>query len=154
MLRNRIAAALCGLALFVAADARANWEYTRWEMSVAEVEAVASGSRRLTSEEASNLDRAYDGSVVPKVVAPYRMGEIQLAAVFHFASDDGGLEFVELLLLDGMQSQALKDLLRGKYGEPAEEQSDFFGSNTFWVHDGDIVQLMESESTMVRIQPK
>lgn len=122
-------------------------------MNLADVEAVANGSRRLTSEEVSFLGRASDGSVLPKVVVPYRIGDVQLDAVFHFTGDEDGLEFVELLVRDVAQTQALRDLLRAKYGEPKEERSDFFGSNTFWVHDGDIVQLMENESTMVRIQP-
>ena len=56
MFIHRIAAALCGLALFVvAADARANWSNTHWGMTVAEVQAIAPNGRALTDVEADAI---------------------------------------------------------------------------------------------------
>jgi len=155
MFIHRIAAALCGLALFVvAADARANWSNTHWGMTVAEVQAIAPNGRALTDVEADAFARVYDGSIVPKWAVPYRLGDVDFDAVLHFRKEDDGLEFVELLLRDQSQAQKLLDAMRAAFGAPAGEESNMFQVTTSWEIDGDLVQVMQDGVTIVRIQPQ
>jgi len=91
MKRFGIALALvcCG-----AGAAKADWEYTKWGMSPAEVAGAAKNQTR----ESSDLHPDSDGNVT-KLIAPYQSGKFSFEAQFGFDAADR-LSSVTLVLND------------------------------------------------------
>jgi hypothetical protein len=89
---------LCGIVLALAccgtSAAKADWEYTKWGMTPAQ---VASAAKRLT-KASSDLQPDSDGNVT-KLVAPYRSGKFSFEAQFGFNAADR-LSSVTLVVKD------------------------------------------------------
>ena len=75
---------LFGIALSLiccgAGAAKADWEYTKWGMSPAEVTSAAKNQTR----KSSDLHLDSDGGNVTKLVAPYQSGKFSFEAQFGF----------------------------------------------------------------------
>ena len=82
------------LAAWVPSAAQADWEYTKWGMTPAQ---VAEAAKNLT-KKSSDLHPDSDGNVT-KLVAPYRSGKFSFEAQFGFDAADR-LSSVTLVLND------------------------------------------------------
>jgi hypothetical protein len=77
-----------------ASAAKADWEYTRWGMTPAQV----AGAAKNRTKKSSDLHPDSDGNVT-KLVAPYRSGKLSFEAQFAFNAADR-LSSVTLVLKD------------------------------------------------------
>ena len=122
---------LCiGLALssLLAHPALADWQYTQWGMSPADVAARSSGQVHETA--------GTDGQTLPalpslKVGAEgtYQLGKMTFHAVFYF--ENAKLKMVNMTLVDPNTSEDainLKNALDGLYGEPFHQKRTSFAS--------------------------
>lgn len=103
---------VAALTLLAASPANADWQYTRWGMTVGEVKAA---SPYVVLHEAPDLSLP---SSRVKAGAKYRAGGMSFTAAFGFG-DDGGLNRVKLYLDDGSRCDELRHSLRSVYGEEA-----------------------------------
>jgi hypothetical protein len=93
--------------------AGADWQYTRWGMTPAEVEKAAEGRTKPADGPGRNSDTA-----VALLEVPYRADRFGFTATFRFGRESQGLESVELSLEDPDGCPALIQSLRGRYGDP------------------------------------
>jgi len=90
----KLSGLVLALACYSASAAKADWEYTKWDMTP---EQVASAAKNQT-KASSDLQPDSDGNVT-KLVAPYRSGEFFFEAQFGFNSADR-LSSVTLVVKD------------------------------------------------------
>jgi len=90
----KLSAIVLALACCGASAAKADWEYTKWGMTPAQ---VASAAKNLT-KASSDLHPDSDGNVT-KLVAPYHSGKFSFEAQFGFNAADR-LSSVTLVLKD------------------------------------------------------
>lgn len=99
------------LSLCTVTPALADWQYTRWGMTPAQVQKAAKGAAKVTSE----LPEELVAGMSYRLVAPYTAGEFQFIAYFAFDAHDH-LRLVLLDLVSGEPASLLMSLNR-KYGE-------------------------------------
>jgi hypothetical protein len=124
---------------------RADWQNTKWNMTVAQVRAVT-GARVPTPAEQSAGTIARTGQA-PQLVEEYRSGSIPFQARFFFSAS-GGLDRVILNLTDYSKENEVINALTGKYGAPIEKTKRRYGMNMRWVTKPDnlIIDLYDLES--------
>ena len=109
---------LANLAFFlaIANSANAGWQYTKWGMKVEQVIAASKGTARRFNDTSSDPlisdEKGATGS--------FESGGLKFAVTFYFSKNGGGLETVDLLLLDpnSQKVDGLEAVLIGKYGTP------------------------------------
>ena len=138
--RRTVTAAAAGFALLLgAAPARADWDYTQWGMSPAEVKAASDGAAQ------DNADRSLDADgLKAKLVAPYEGAALTFTAVFLF---DGlsRLRYVSLDPVGQAACVATMQHLAMRYGTP-EGVSDMVDARTMrWddVTDDNLVVYLD-----------
>lgn len=127
----RLAAALAMISF--ALDVCADWQYTRWGMTVDEV-AKASNGLAQPYTEASNPK--YESAMTARVLlrAPYKAGDFNFTADFLFGKSDDRLARV-ILRLDGandIQCARLQGSLKDVYGTPSEVSRSSMMPTTTW----------------------
>ncbi len=134
------------LALVAAAPrAEANWEYTRWGMTPAEVVAASHGAVHLIPPEHRLAPGRPDVSTRAEGV--FRDGKLVLSVSFSFADHGGGLVLVSYLAQDASQNKLLRDRLVRAYGMPAPSGDSDMGSGV-WRHAGqDVIDLSISDES-------
>lgn len=116
---------LC-LALVCSTTAHADWQYTRWGMTPAEVAAASNG---MVEVGTGDLKDAYDGAQIG-ATGTYAAGKFRFQASFYFIG--GKLADVHLRLVGG-DPYALKASLLGVYGKPFSDVEGGFDVTTW--HD-------------------
>lgn len=101
--------------------ASANWQYTEWGMTLAQVAEAASGRAVAMSSEESVANSVADSNEKALLKATYESGQYKFTAVFSFDSRSGGLSSVKLNLVNLDKALELKGSLGAKYGKPAEQ---------------------------------
>jgi hypothetical protein len=127
------------LALLLATHpAAANWEYTRWGMTPAQVVKASSG---LVLETATRATGEGSGFYV-RAKGVYPSGPLHLNVDFGFDST-GGLAFVTYSIDSASENGALESWLVGRYGPPQTKQTSDEGIETWtWNRPGlDSVEL-------------
>jgi hypothetical protein len=102
----------------LASSAKADWQYTRWGMTPAEV-SKASGGKAVNN---SNAARQSTEDEIAKLVAPYSTGEYAFTAAFLFNRSTDRLGSVRLKLENPSKCNALRHELLGKYSKPFNDQ--------------------------------
>jgi hypothetical protein len=125
-------------------SALADWQYTKWGMSVDQVIAASKGAASQTTPEISAQHSAFDGSQAAKLSAPYCSGTFQFTAYFMFGRRDT-LTSVSLELAAG-DPHILIGELRTKYGKPTSEDADGVLNSLIWYAGGDMISIVEIES--------
>ena len=115
---------LIGAVLGIAFPSEADWQYTRWGMSPAEVAEASSGTVLVVpSDEAK---RTVDGDM--KGRGYYNSGPYHFGALFNF--NDRGLSQVTLDALNWSDCASIIQDLSGKYGQPISVQNLPMGTMT------------------------
>lgn len=132
--------------------AAADWQYTKWNMTVDEVVAASNGlAKPSTPAEAV---KKYQNTIV-KLKAPYKSGTFDFIAYFHF--DEGGkhLIAVALELQNIKEATYLRAQLTSKYGNPdeSEDVAKLIQIDT-WHEDDQIVLSSSSDGATVKYEPR
>ena len=97
----------------------ADWQYTRWGMSIDDV-IVASGG---IANPNSNVERESTENLRALLKAPYQAGRFKFNVQFMFDTWSKKLVRVKLVLLDPSLGSELEDAMKNKYGAPILENS-------------------------------
>lgn len=97
--------------LFAAAPAHADWQYTRWGMTVNEV--LAAGNGRVIRHDSPAMS---DTVSQMRAVAKHSADGMSFTAFFGFGAESN-LNQVMLVLNEGSRCLLLRDSLRSVYGE-------------------------------------
>lgn len=102
---------LAGLAM--TSTAWADWQYTKWGMTVSDVAAASGGKATPYTNEGKNA-----GGAIVKLQAPYVTESFAFQAFFLFGAPAGKLARVSLDLVDVTMCPKLYEPLFAKYGLP------------------------------------
>ena len=149
-----LAIAACGIA---SGAARADWEFTHWEMSrpalwqAGKPHGITLATGPADQHECSN---AY-ASVVYKV--PYKLGDFEATACLLFDRNTFLFREVSISLPDPGQRQHVADLITAKHGPPAGT-SDLMGdilTETVWLAEKDRIVMRKGPgfATLVFSRP-
>lgn len=148
------------IALFLAVSATclwplgasASWQYTKWGMTPKQVQTASKNAATEASQEDIAGHRANDGSIVPKLTAPYSTGTFSFKALFGFDPNDKLIN-VELDLVDGNPHELI-GALRNKYGKPVSEPTDSTMRTWMWNTSQDkVTALMIGEHLSLYYSP-
>lgn len=105
------------LASCLAAPASADWEFTKWGMTKAEVQQSAKdhGIKLETSRDDYVCSNRHSAVAFK---AEYRLDDFSAPACLLFDRETGFLRWIKIPLPDPTQKQHLQDLLTKKYGGP------------------------------------
>ena len=128
-----LAAAIClGLG---ASPAAADWQYSRWGMSPAQLAAASGGVAK------PNDDRDLDAEGLrAELAAPYMAGSLPFTAVFRFDAE-GGLDDVALIPAGPVSCPAVRAALVAHHGTPEGKADPQSGATLRW-HDLDADNLV------------
>lgn len=132
--------------------AAADWQYTKWNMTPDEVVRASKGVAQPSTP--ADADKKYQNTVV-KLKAPYKSGEFDFIAYFHFDESGKRLIAVALQLQNVDQATYLRGQLVSKYGNPDEAQTV---ANILQIdvwHEADrIVLSTSSDSATIKYEPR
>lgn len=118
--------------------AAADWQYTKWGMTIAQVQAVSKG--KMQPCDARCADQNTSRSHV-QLRGEHRAGEFVFNAWMGFDSQ-GRLNQVSLTLLSPDQIVPLVGSMRAKYGESESGSRDALGTTRVWRDKTDQVTFM------------
>jgi hypothetical protein len=107
---------IVALVVMWAQPSRADWQYTKWGMTVEEAIAASKGSLQPCTKACDPIHLA-DGA---RLFGPYSSGDFHFTAYLLF--HDGRLSSVRLVLQGG-NYLTLAQAMRSKYGEPTVSNS-------------------------------
>ena len=119
--------AAAALALIAPSAASADWQYTRWGMSPAEVVAASQG--RASPVRGRPGQRVFDLDL--RATAAYAANSLTFVAEFFFTQGSGRLAAVKLVPTCEAMCDVLRSELEATYGE-AEPQRFAFGMTQRW----------------------
>lgn len=128
-------------ALALANPAAADWQYTRWGMSPAEVIAASKGAAMsATADEQAKKRR--DGWT-PSAAADYTAGNLPFRAFFYFRN--GKLDLVLLELADASRRIDALSTLQGQYGAAVDATKGSTFNSYKWrsPEAGNLVQAVD-----------
>jgi hypothetical protein len=126
-------------ALLINTVAYADWQYTRWGMTVEQVAAASKGQLRLCN---AACDKQVTDGEIARLYGQYRSGEFAFTAFAMFNKTTGKLAYMNLKLDNSSQGNALIGALRAKYGEPATKTSSQLMSMFVWREARDQINIV------------
>jgi hypothetical protein len=136
---------LAAALLCLAPRAAANWEYTKWGMTPAQVVSASHGAVHLIRPEHRLGPTGPD--IETRAEGVFTDGKLRLYVSFGFAGHGGGLALVSYFVQDAAQNILLRDRLVRAYGPPAPSGDTELGSGV-WRHPGqDYIDLTISEES-------
>jgi hypothetical protein len=133
------------LCLALAPCAEANWEYTKWGMTPAQVIAASHGAVHLIHPERRLGPTGPD--IETRAEGSFTDGKLRLNVSFGFAGHDGGLLLVSYLVQDASQNMLLRDRLVRAYGPPAPSGDADMGSGVWRRPGQDVIDLSISDES-------
>lgn len=133
---RRIACAMLALSCIVS-PALADWQYTKWGMTVGDVLSASNGQMKPCTPKA--CEGPSGGALDPKAFGPYSAGEFNFTA-FAMFDDRGALAKVYLRLDDPSKYLRLQHALAVKYGAPTREDAGFL-KIIYWQPDNDRIEM-------------
>lgn len=131
------AAVIATSIIFFTGAAHADWQYTRWGMTIDQVAAASNGSLRPCTVK--GCEGPSGGEFEPKLFGPYTSGKFNFTA-FSLFDKSGGLARIYLRLEDPAQASRLHDALTSKYGNPSTKDAGFLHI-TYWQPQADRIEL-------------
>lgn len=145
------------VALSVSSSAYADWQYTKWGSSPAQVLAASNGkASELTNEEkVEYADSSKGSTLTPLLKAPYSAGRHEFTAYFYFDKRTKGLAYVNLRKPEPEPAAGLYGALLQKYGKPVMEEENRIRTYAVWHTKRDQITyyLMEGVSEAVSYRP-
>lgn len=123
--------------VLAAAPACADWQYTRWGMTVDQALAASGGTMAPCTPTACKSGAG--SKFQPKTFGRYQSGEFKFESILLF-DNAGGLAMVALKLLELEHLNRLQDALISKYGEPVIENAGFLHIRR-WMTATDRIEL-------------
>lgn len=105
---------IAGASIAMSQPAYADWQYTRWGMSPAEVAAASEGQANLSGGESGQQVSGYDIGAV----GTYKAGEYNFNSTFYFKNNKLSLVKLELM---GNDVSGLKGAIDGLYGKTFDQ---------------------------------
>jgi len=137
---------ILGLVVLSSAPARADWQYTKWEMTANEIVAASKGkARSLPSEDRAGKSTTFNDAIA---IGEFETGPFVFDVMFGARKGEVTLDAVILTLKNPTDYRRLRETLNAKYGEGREETSDDAQvpvTRTFWESDDDSIQLEHVE---------
>jgi len=136
--------------LLFANSAQADWQFTKWGMTVEEVLASNKQVTRLLPEGIKK--HSHDGTTAALGIPEYKSGNYEFTAIFHFGKASNKLEKIVLKSVRPTLSQMIDivNSLRGKYGLEFEKDrrysSDTAISTSEWLGDTMHIKLFSRGS--------
>jgi hypothetical protein len=117
-------------ALLVAPAAHADWQYTRWGMTPAQVVAASKGKAELLPE----AERPRLPPLVTAARGTFDDGPLRLKTVFSFNIENGGLVCVSYGVRSNDEDKAFRTTLISRYGPPNSTSgvASFGQENLIW----------------------
>ncbi len=114
--------------------ASANWQYTKWDMSIDEIQKSVKKATKNTATEFSGTDtKTWRGELRPLLGTKYNSGHFSFNVDFLF-NWGKQLKMVVLTPSAYSQCQPLGESLMSKYGKPDVDRSSGSGASYDW-HD-------------------
>ena len=119
----------CSAALSVtlAGSAKADWQYTKWGMTPAEVSKASGGRVVNNSQTDQNTD-----TEIAKLTTPYSTGDFSFTAYFMFSRNTDKMNSVRFNYADGSKCWLLRGELMSKYGQPVNDGWSGMVKATTW----------------------
>lgn len=145
--RSRLAGlAGAALALLAARPAMAHWEYTVWGMTRDEVIAASRGAARALPAERERVSP--EARMTYRAEARLAEGALLLEVAFAFDDVTGGLICVSFAAQTARQTQALRDWLTQRHGQPRRTARDPITNElTLAWRDGDNIDMHSMPAT-------
>lgn len=134
----------------VSCQARADWQYTKWGMTVDQVLAASNGKLRRCSVDACKGQ--VTDSTAAQITGEYKAGEYAFTVYAMFDKRSNKLSSVTLELLNPTQGDSLVGSVRAKYGEPATASRTAIMSLYVWRDQKDQISIMNIGRTSVSLQ--
>lgn len=133
--------------VFATGSASADWQYTKWGMSPAQVQAASKGQLQPCDQRCDGHKTA---TVIPRLVGPYKSGEFSFTA---FAIFDPSNKLTKVMLdTKGDVGWAIALALKAKYGEPASQSgSAGFRTQIFRDQKDQIMWLMVGDGPTAHV---
>ena len=122
--------------------ARADWEYTHWGMTPAQIVAASHGMVHLIAPQ-----RRGGHGIETRAEGEFRHGPIALSVSFGFRITDGGLALVTYVTKSAAQNYALREYLVAKYGRPEPSGDEDLGSGVWRKPGQDVIDLSLSDES-------
>jgi hypothetical protein len=121
-------------AVMASGEARADWQYTKWNMTAEEVVAASNGAAERNERSGKNW-----GDTNALLQAPYATEKYQFTAYFHFDKKTDRLSRVVLELTDGSKNDLFDNLIE-VYGPPIQKDNTLgMVLNWRWLAEKDTV---------------
>lgn len=163
-----VAPALFLLVSILSSTSFADWQYTKWGMTIEEVRSASNGTATAPAKLGNGFE---DETTEGLLTAPYQAGRFSFNSEFLFSKDDHRLASVELRLLQedvsklphkerwkreadlAAERRDLLDTFLQKYGKPERDQVLFSGlvHRLDWRTDVDRVSFLELGSSGILI---
>lgn len=144
----------CCLVVSAAGSASADWQYTRWGMTVAQVASASKGQLKECPPVA--CDSQGNDTTAAKLFGTYLSGEFAFTAFALFDRRSNKLMGMRLSLQTPTPERgaSLAGSLRGRYGEPASEDRTALLTLMIWREKADqIAYLARPSSFIISYQP-
>lgn len=120
------------------APARADWQYTKWGMSIAEVVNASKGELQRCGAACPKLQTDAEAAAVS---GPYQSGPFEFKAFAYFTRGTGQLSSMLLYLKDVDQGFRLEDEMKAKYGRPTSQSDLSMSRTTIWLTETDKIEF-------------
>jgi hypothetical protein len=123
--------------LLTTSPAVADWQYTKWGMSIDEVMRASGNALRAPTPKEKHdhtlsfADRSLK-DLAPDLIGNYNTDSFRFNAVFYFGGNQKTLSRIELHLIDHSKLRPLLAALRSLYGEPLQSSNDSTSSMMRW----------------------
>jgi len=139
--------------LLSGSQAEADWQYTRWGMTVHQVFVAAKG--KLEPTPFGDADVLANGNAKEELRGDYRSGELRFKVKLYFDGQNK-LCLVMLKPIDSLDPTRLEATLTAKYGKPYLDSTDDSFTVRRWLGDGSRVEeltIKPIDSTSIRYWP-
>jgi len=144
---------MLGLVMLTPFPANADWQYTKWGMTVDEVLTASKGKLRRCSVEACKGQTT--DKTAAQITGEYKAGEFAFAVYALFDKRSNRLSSINLELLNPTQGHSLVGSVRAKYGEPATVSRTPVMTLHVWGDQIDQISIMAiGPNTTLQYQPR
>ncbi|WP_027517832.1 hypothetical protein [Bradyrhizobium sp. WSM1417] len=134
----KLIAASIGVFLATTSAASADWQYTKWGMTVDQVVAASKSQMKRCSAVCNKQKTANETALL---YGSYQSGDLPFTAFAFFDNQTHKLAIVTLRLDDPSKGNQLIGSLRAKYGEPATNTRSQIMDFMVWRPAGDQIDI-------------
>ena len=126
----------------------ADWQYTKWGMTPAQVIDASKGSVVATNNKDKSSQSASDGSHKALLTTQYKSGKFKFTVYFLFDKTSSELTYVHLLLNDKKFNAELLGATTSKYGKFDGKSTGKYLNAVYWYSEGDQITYIDVLSSV------